>query len=283
MHESTEAYEVRSDHGRVTIERLTDGIETRLEICVAPDRDVEVRRLYVCNRSPHPRRIEVTSYVEVVLNVAAAHAAHPAFSKLFVQTEYISEPGVLLAYRRPRSSTEHHPWMLHALRGDGPLQYETDRARFVGRNRSLRRPLGLSADVPLSGSAGSVLDPVFSLRRVAQLAPGSSTQLTLLLGAAPTRETALALAALEDPDAAFDRAAEDERALLQRLGIADERAAYWQEVAGAMLYGDPSLRANAAIIRRASGASGRLSRNTGVGPGGRPLAPSSACASGTPR
>ena len=247
------AYDVRDTHGRVTIERVSEEIETRLEICVAPDRDVELRRLHVRNCSPQPRRIEVTSYAEVVLNPAAAHAAHPAFSKLFVETEY-AHPGMLLAHRRPRSSAEHHPWMIHALLGGGgPLQYETDRARFVGRGRTLAEPLALTGSAPLSGSVGSVLDPVFSVRRVVQLSPGAGAQLTLLLGVAPTRAAALALAAAVDVDATFEGAGEHERGLLRRLGIADERAAYWEELAGAMLYGHPALRTDGATIERARG------------------------------
>ncbi len=253
VHARTDRYEVSDAPGRVMITRETSEIETQLEVCVVPGRDLELRRLHIRNRSQQPRRIEVTSYVEVVLNSTAAHAAHPAFSKLFVETEY-AHPGVLLAHRRPRSNSEHHPWMMHGLLGgDAAVQYETDRARFIGRGRTLARPLALNGNAQLSGTVGSVLDPVFSLRHVVALAAGADAQLTLLLGAAPTRDGALQLATLENGDALFSDAGEYERALIRRLGIADERAAYWQELAGAMLYGHPALRADAAVLRRAHG------------------------------
>ncbi len=269
VRQAGERYDADYRCGRMRIERLDDGIEARLDLCVAPDGDVEIRRLRLRNRSHRPRRIELTSYAEVVLNHPAVHAAHPAFSKLFVQTEYVPRPGVLLARRRPRGRAAHHPWMLHALIGDGALHHETDRARFIGRGRTPARPLALTSTVPLSGTAGNVLDPIFSLRRVVQLGHGESTHFTLLLGAAQSRDTALQLAAryaqAGSVDAAFAGAGEQERAVLVRLGVAEQRAEYWQELAGAMLYGHPALRATAESIRRARG---RLSDLAKYGFGG---------------
>jgi cyclic beta-1,2-glucan synthetase len=255
VRQPAEVYDARYEPGRVRIERLDDGIEASLEVCVAPGDDVEIRRLCLCNRSDQVRRIELTSYAEVVLNHAAAHAAHPAFSKLFVQTEYAPGQGALLARRRPRSRDEQTPWMMHALAGDGALQYETDRARFIGRGRTLAEPIALAS--PLSGTAGDVLDPIFSLRRVAQLGAGESARFTLLLGAARTREAALDLAARYSDPARVDRiiagAGEHEAAQNRCLGISDERAEYLQELAGAMVFGHPVLRADAEIVRRSHG------------------------------
>ncbi len=252
-----EKYEAAYQPGRVRIARLDAGIETCLEVCVAADADVEIRRVQLRNCSNQPRRLELTSYAEVVLNHPAAHAAHPAFSKLFVQTEYVPEHDVLLAQRRPRSATEQHPWMAHALVGAGALQHETDRVRFLERGRSLTRPRALTSAAPLSGTTGSVLDPIFSLRCVVELGAGERRELVYLLAAAPTRETVLELAARcvepDAVDAAFETAGAQERAHLSRLGIAEGRAEYFQDLAGAMLYGHPGLRADSEIVRRSRG------------------------------
>jgi cellobiose phosphorylase len=250
-------YDVSCRAGQMCIERLSHGIGQRIDICVAPDDDVEIRRLRLHNTTDQPRRIELTSYAEVVLDDPAAHAAHPAFAKLFVQTEYVAAVEALLARRRPRSAAEHHPWMVHMLAGEGALQYETDRARFVGRGRTLGWPLALTCSAALSGTTGNVLDPIFSLRRVVELAAGQRAQLSLLLAVANCRDTALELIArYADPvrlDAAFDRAAAHERAALSTLGITEARAAYFQDLAGAMLYGHPALRAGGEIISRSRG------------------------------
>lgn len=203
--QSTEGQESRFYGGLAEFNRLDQGIETRLDICVAPEADLELRRITLRNTSDQPRRIELTSYAEVVLNHWAADAAHPAFSKLFIQTEWATEPPTLLARRRPRSPEERPCWLIHALvgailpvhpfvKGEG-VQYETDRARFIGRGYSLTAPRALVESEPLSGTVGNVLDPIVSLRRVVELAAGGAAQFIFLLGAASEREIALELAA----------------------------------------------------------------------------------------
>src|SRR5206468_2246151 len=88
--------------------------------------------------------IERTSYAEVVLAPPAADAAHPAFSNLSVETECVPELDTLLARRRPRARGEAPVWLAHVavVEGDpvGELQWETDRARFLGRGRRIRTP-----------------------------------------------------------------------------------------------------------------------------------------------
>jgi cellobiose phosphorylase len=267
-----DAYAAEWTPGRMTITRTDDGIEAALAVAVAPDADVELRRLHLRNRSRRARRIELTTYAEVALAPRAAHAAHPAFSRLFVETEHPPGTAALLARRRPRSHDEDVPWMVHALGGGCPVEHETDRTRFVGRGRSLALPRALASAAPLSGTTGSVLDPVLSLRRVVSLAPGGSASLALALGGAASREAALGLVArLDDPaalDAAFEGAAARARALLDRLRLPEERAEYLQDLAGAMLYGHPALGADAGVLARARGGRTHLGR---LGFGARPL------------
>ena len=110
---------------------------TTLDVVVSAECDAEVRRVCVSNLGDRVRDIELTSYAEIVLAPPAADVAHPAFSKLFVQTEYVPAIGVLLATRRRRSPAEPEVWAAHLAvaegETDGELQFETDRARFVGR------------------------------------------------------------------------------------------------------------------------------------------------------
>ncbi len=172
-------------------------ILSELDISLAPlnrlDAGLELRRLRLRNQSDRSRRIEITSYLEVVLYHHQADAAHPAFAKLFVQTDLDLEHQALLAWRRPRGNDEHWPWMIHALVGGEQLQWETDRKRFLGRGGTPARPAALLQSEPLSGTVGNVLDPVFSLRTQVELAPGEASELLFLLGMAPDREAALGL------------------------------------------------------------------------------------------
>ncbi len=188
-------YTARLSTDRAELWRMDDGIETRLELCIAPDADLELRRLTLRNGSLRPRRLELTSYAEVVLNAWAADAAHPAFSKLFIQTEWVPELGVLLARRRPRAPEEPACWLFHTQVGTGEPQYETDRVRFIGRGGSRAEPQALSHTEALSGTVGNVLDPVFSLRQTVELPVGGQVELVFVLGAAEQRDLALAAAA----------------------------------------------------------------------------------------
>jgi cyclic beta-1,2-glucan synthetase len=189
----TALYRTQATEGSFLLEREDAGIGARLAVRVAADADLEERRLTLTNASERPRRIEVTSYLEVVLCHPAADAAHPAFVKLFVQTERDAATGALLARRRPRAADEQWPWLVHALAGGGAQEWETDRMRFLGRGRTPAAPAALVLDGPLSGTVGNVLDPVLSLRTSLLLAPGASAELLFLTGVAPDRAAALAL------------------------------------------------------------------------------------------
>ena len=182
-------YDVHAVDGRVVILREDDGIESRLEVCVTPADDVELRRLTVTNASTRLRRLEVTSYLELVLNDLRSDAAHPAFSKLFVQTAWSADTSALLAWRRQRTPDEAPLWVAHRLVGVAAVTtFETDRMRFLGRGRSTANPRALDANACLSGTAGNVLDPVFSMRQSMQLEPGQSATLTAVLAAAAQRD-----------------------------------------------------------------------------------------------
>ncbi len=262
--------------GKFTITRLEKGIEANLEVCVPVQETAELRRLTLVNRSARRRQVEVTSYAEVALNEAASHAAHPVFSKLFLQTEFVPPKCSLLARRRPRARGEHHPWVGLALIGtqsatrnksksqEGELQYETDRARFWGRCSPGGVPVALTSRSPLSGTTGNVLDPVLCLRRVVDLAAGEAVHLTFLLGTAPDRVSLLGLVERVATDQVVQEVFRDAPARaadeLRRLGMTVQEAEYFQALAGAMLYGHPGLRAAPEVLARASGSLADLAR-----------------------
>ncbi len=231
------------------------GIESRVEVCVTPDHDAELRTLTVRNHTDRRRTLDVTGCLELVLHDPAADAAHPAFSKLFVQTSRDEASGALVATRRPRGADERHPCVAHALVGEGAFEFDTDRGRFLGRGRSWARPAGLATARPLAGNTGNVLDPVFATRRVTELAPGEERRWTFVLAAADTREAALAtVAALAHPaaiDAAFAAAQAAARGALERLELSPDEGEHLARLAGALLYGDPRLRAPAEVLRAA--------------------------------
>ncbi|HEX6202945.1 MAG TPA: glucoamylase family protein, partial [Thermoanaerobaculia bacterium] len=190
-------YRVTFQPEKAVFRRREAGIATLLEIAVSTEDDVEVRRLRITNHDDRPREIEVTSYAEIVLAPPEDDLAHPSFVKLFVESEYLPDSAALLFRRRPRGADEDALWAVHVLalegRPQGPVEWETDRARFLGRGRGAADPEALDGR-PLSGTTGAVLDPVASLRQRLRLPPGGSARLAFSTGVATRRDDALALA-----------------------------------------------------------------------------------------
>ncbi len=187
---AADAYDARLGAGRAEIVRRDGDIETRLEVRLAAEGDAELRRITLTNHGDRPRRIEVTTCAELVLNTPGGDAAHPAFSKLFVQTGWMADRRALVAWRRLRSPDDEPLWVIHRLLADDAAapEHETDRMRFIGRGRTLAAPAAMDAGARLSGTVGNVLDPVFSLRRAVTLQPGQSATLVALLGAGRTQQ-----------------------------------------------------------------------------------------------
>ncbi|HEX7185386.1 MAG TPA: glucoamylase family protein [Thermoanaerobaculia bacterium] len=258
-----DSYEALFFEDRAEIVRRDGDIASRLEVVVAPEDDAEVRRVSLTNHGSRVREIELTSYAEVVLAPAAADLAHPAFSNLFVETEFVPHLGALLASRRPRAQSEPRLWAAHvacvSAGGVGDPQFETDRLRFLGRGQGVRTAAAVLDGGPLSNTAGAVLDPVFSLRRRVRLDPGTTARVTFTTLVAPSREAALELADKYRDPAAFERAATmawtQAQVQLRHLGILPEEANLFQRLANRVLYSDPSLRPLEALQRNARGPS----------------------------
>jgi hypothetical protein len=107
--------EARWAPGVFTLEHTGNGVRTRVETCILADRPAELRRVTLTDLSGKARRLDVTSLAEVVLFPKDAHTAHPAFSKLFLQTRHVEEQRALLVSRRPRDPHETHPVLVHAI------------------------------------------------------------------------------------------------------------------------------------------------------------------------
>ncbi len=251
-----DSYYVAFFEDRAEITRRDGPILTATEILVSSEDDAEVRRVSLTNEGSRVREIELTTYAEVVLATPDADSAHPAFSKLFVQTEFIAESGALLATRRRRDPGDPEVWVAHvsAVEGEaiGGLQFETDRARFLGRGHDLRNAVSIVDARPLSNTAGTVLDPVLALRRRVRIAPGETVRVAFWTGIVASRAQAIALVDKHRDRAAFERAKTlawtQAQVQLRYLGVGFEEAQQFQRVANRVLYSDSSLRASRDIL-----------------------------------
>ncbi|MDP3539492.1 MAG: glucoamylase family protein [Azonexus sp.] len=256
------SYEAIFSEGRAEFRRLDKvgsgdaGFETYTEIVVSPEDDIELRRVRITNRSRQRREIDVTSYAEVVIAPAASDDLHPAFSNLFVQTEIVRDQHAILCSRRPRSLGEQPPWMLHLMAVHGgdvdEVSYETDRLRFIGRTRTTVDPLAMSEVGRLSGSDGSVLDPVVAIRYAMTLGPEQSVTIDMVSGVAGSRDAALNLIGKYQDrhlaDRVFDLTWTHSQVVLRQLNATEADAQLYASLASSIIHANASLRAEAAVL-----------------------------------
>ncbi len=250
---------------RAEYRRRDQAIETHTEISVSPEDDVEIRRVTLTNLSSRQRMIEVTSYAEVVLAPQNADLAHRTFSNLFVETEILADRQAILCTRRPRTPDEQVPWMFHLLAAPGVTtessadqpSYETDRARFIGRCRTVANPLALDespASAALSNTDGSVLDPIVAIRRRIRLLADESVAVQIISGIADTREAALALldkyCDKHFVERAFEMAWFQSQEVLRHLNASEADAQLYGRLASSVIYSSALRRAPPETIAR---------------------------------
>ena len=256
---TADEYEATFALDRAVWRRLDEELEIRTEVVVSPEDDAELRRVSITNHSRRLRSLDLTSYAEVVLAPGDADLAHPAFSNLFVETIAVPERDALICVRRPRSGTER-PYLVHVLSGRGRIggatQFETDRARFIGRGRTAECPIALVGNERLSNTTGAVLDPIVSLRQSIRLPPGGTARLSFTTGFADSEEGARRLIEKYHDRRAVARAlalaSTHSEIEMRHLGLSVEDTMRFQRLAGRLLYGDPRLRSAEAQLRNRS-------------------------------
>ena len=247
-------YEATFALDRAVWRRIDGGLETRTEVVVSPEDDAELRRVSISNHSHHARNLELTSYAEIVLAPQDADLAHPAFSNLFVETTALPEWDALLCARRPRAGGAR-VYLVHVLSGRGKIgaatEYETDRARFIGRGRSIADPAAMARGAHLSNTTGPVLDPIVSLRHTIRLPPGGTARVSFTTAFADNETSARHLAQKYNDRRAVARAialaSTHSQIEMRHLGLTVEEALRYQRLAGRLLFADPRLRAPDAV------------------------------------
>ncbi len=256
-----DAYTVNFNEDRAEFTRRDGSLTTTLEVLVSAEDDAEVRRVSIENAGSRVREIDVTSYAELALARQADDVAHPAFMKLFVATEYLADQGTILATRRRRAPDEQEIWAAHLAIVDGEvvgrIEVETDRARFLGRGHGIRRPIAVIDGRNLSNTVGTVLDPIFALRRRVRIAPGAIVRIAFWTVVAASRQAVLDLVDKHRDAAAFERAGTlawtQAQVQLHHLGIAPGDAGLFQRLAGHLLHAGPMLRPSSENILRGAG------------------------------
>ena len=251
-------FEVVFSEGRAEFRRADRGIDLYTEIVVSPEDDIELRRTRLTNKTDRVRVIELTSFAEVVMAPAAADAAHPAFNKLFVQTEILRDENAILCTRRPRGANDAVPWLMHSMMVHdaqvSAVSFETDRAAFIGRGNTTLAPRAMREAGPLGGGEGSVLDPIVAIRYQITLQPDQVATVDIVTGMTEQRDAALHLIdKYQDrhlADRVFELAWTHGQVVLRQLNASETDAQLYGRLANSVIYPHQGLRAEAATLAR---------------------------------
>ena len=193
--------EVRFFPQKVEFMRQDGDIILRTSVNIAPDDNVEIRHVTITNHGDYFRTFALTSYAEIILSPQTVDQRHPAFNKLFIESEFLREERLLLFRRRPRSADEKPVYLAHFFTSNYERVhlsgYETDRARFIGRGGTSRHPAAFSIDSEssmLSGTTGTTLDPICALQAEIAMPPYETAQIAFVTLAANSRKDAIELA-----------------------------------------------------------------------------------------
>lgn len=191
LNEMPENYEVTFSTDKAAFKRVDGDMETLTEIVVAAGDHAEIRRIRLRNTGESACTVQITSYLELASAPHGTDLAHPAFSKLFLQTEYDPQHRILFAHRRPRSPGEKGVWVgaIPVFQGEiqGQISYETDRAQFLGRGNHPGNPDVIMQKKNLSNTTGAVLDPILSLRAEIHIEPGSTASFYYITAVADSK------------------------------------------------------------------------------------------------
>src|SRR5438067_538977 len=227
--------------------RRSGPCETITEIVVSAEDDAEVRRVTLVNTSRKSCRLELTSYLELALAPHRTDRAHPAFNKLFIETEWLPPCEALVARRRLRGPDDRPDWAAHLVVPESAIEapeFETDRAKFLGRGRTPENPEALTRH--LTSSIGAVLDPIFSLRRRVTILPNQRFQFALVTVVAESREGVVTLAGryseFHTCARAFETAWTHSQLEMRRLHIRRADVQTFQQLAGLIIFPQAQLR-----------------------------------------
>lgn len=248
-----EKYEVIFEPDKVQFKRVDGNIETTIEIAVASGDNAELRRVSLKNLGEDTATLELTSYFEVVLATQAQDIAHPAFSNIFVKTEYLPEKNCIIATRRPRSDREKK-WRaanMVVFEKGADVQFETDRMKFIERGRSIASPAGVGSE-PLSNTAGPVLDPVMSLRTIVTIEPGEIVSVSFVTAVSDSGESLPGLidkySTPEAVETAFHLAKVRSQLEAKHLNIQVDDMALYEKMISHILYISPLKRQHQEMV-----------------------------------
>ncbi len=190
-------YQVIFSPHQTEFTRRDGDISTDTIVSLDADRNIEIRKVTITNHGSKEKQLEVTSYLEMVDDTYLAELSHPAFNKLFLESEYLEEQEVFLAKRR-RKKEEENPYVMHMVKAGTKLckkiEFENDRKRFIGRNHTLENPESVVNSTAFFNNSGFCNDPIMSLRAQVCMEAGETACISFITGVCGSKEEAIKIA-----------------------------------------------------------------------------------------
>lgn len=237
--------------------RIDDEISTQTKVGLAIAHDLEIRKVTLKNRGKEEKNIQLTSYMEIVGDTYLAELSHPAFNKLFIESEFIEEESIFISKRRT-ANIVNKPYIMHMVKAEkgviNRIEYENDRMRFIGRNNSLQKPDAMMRQESLSNTAGFSKDPIMSIRVNITLKESAELSVFFLTGVCKSREEAIMISQeLSDGyriNEMFDRFRQQSKMELKYLEISRAQHNAYQELIGPIFYPSRYYRGPEENVRR---------------------------------
>ncbi|EDS78569.1 319-kDA protein [Clostridium botulinum C str. Eklund] len=255
--QDSDSYEIVFSQYKAEFKKSQNDITSDIEVTVSSEDNAEVRKISLTNNSNEDKIIEITSYCEVTLAPFDADVVHPAFSNLFIRTEFLNDLECVIANRRPRAKGQKKPHMLQCvcIEGEdmGTVQYETSRVNFMGRDRNLMNPLAMEHDMALKNSEGAVLDPIISIRKRVKIAPGETCKIGYTTAITDSRDDAIEMAKkyreFVNIDRAFELSWSQNIVDMRYLGLKSPQANLYQDMASKILFISDSYKEREEYIK----------------------------------
>ena len=169
---------------RAELSASCPGLESVITISVPQNEMGEMRQITLQNKGGAPIEGELICYAEPVLAAPADYFAHPAFSRLSIETE---AEGRTLIVRRRGNGVRVDSYL--AFSATEQFTFDTSREAALGRS-------GLTAAMrgEARGSRGTVLDPCLLVRVPVRLKPEEGRRVSFAMATGGTREEAVSAA-----------------------------------------------------------------------------------------
>lgn len=145
--------------------RRDGNIETITRIVVSSEDRVELRQLEIRNIGEEEVNLDVISYQEPIITDKNSDIVHPVYNSLFLRANNF-DGNVLLEKRFHNGRKMYYTnFAIIPENPEAKFEIELDKAKIIGRGRTLQNPLIIEQDKMFSNNITSVANTVIALKK----------------------------------------------------------------------------------------------------------------------